>query len=142
MDISGDIRATVKREDGLWPSRPQRLICSRRRSYIPATVTTSIMSLDIFIHIQKNCPFHVRVSSAPYGMPSTALCKALLDLSPGHTYRKTAHFAYVSHQHRKAYPLQHTVRHFSISVRDTRTQKPPFPRRCLRYPEQHLVTTS
>jgi hypothetical protein len=23
----------------LWPSRPQRLICSRRRSYIPATVT-------------------------------------------------------------------------------------------------------
>ena len=32
-----------------WPSRPQRLICSRRRSYIPATVTVSIMPLDIFI---------------------------------------------------------------------------------------------
>ena len=30
-------------------SRPQRLIRSRRRSYIPATVTFSIMSFDIFI---------------------------------------------------------------------------------------------
>ena len=33
----------------LRPSRPQRLICSRRRLYIPATVTVSIMSLEVFI---------------------------------------------------------------------------------------------
>ena len=33
----------------LWPSRPQRLICSSRRAYIPAAVAVSKMSLDILI---------------------------------------------------------------------------------------------
>ena len=41
----------------LGPSRPQRLICSRRRSYIPATVTVPIMSLDVFI--QKFLSIHL-----------------------------------------------------------------------------------
>ena len=36
---------TVKCEDGLSPSRPQRLICSRRRSYIPATVLLWVNAL-------------------------------------------------------------------------------------------------
>ena len=38
-------RATVKCEDGLRPSRPQRLICSRRRAYIPATVLLWVNAL-------------------------------------------------------------------------------------------------
>lgn len=33
----------------LCPSRPQRLIRSSRRSYIPSAVTVSIMSPDVFI---------------------------------------------------------------------------------------------
>ena len=38
----------------LWPSRPERLICSRRRSYIPATV-----------HIMK-CPFRHKLMVSQY----------------------------------------------------------------------------
>ena len=49
VDISGDMFGQQSSaRTALGPSRPQRLICSRRRSYIPATVTVSIMSLDVF----------------------------------------------------------------------------------------------
>ena len=51
MDISSDIRATAKRENGPGPSRPQRLICSRRSSYIPATVTVPTTPLDVFFQM-------------------------------------------------------------------------------------------
>ena len=43
-------RATVGREEGLHQSPPQRSICSRRRSFIPAAVPFPlVVAFDVFI---------------------------------------------------------------------------------------------
>ena len=102
------------------PSRPQRLICSRRRSYIPATVPTSphhtptqkppflrrcllyperqprhmqLQGTSCTLpntHLHKNRHFHVGVSCTQSSTLTTDHCSALPVHFPPHTYTKTA----------------------------------------------------
>ena len=66
------------------PSRPQRLICSRRRSYIPATVPLSSNILDTFN--QKGFPdglqqFHhrpIQQNHKPWNTPGIDLGVSLM----------------------------------------------------------------
>ena len=103
----------------LRPSRPQRLIYSRRRSYIPATVLTSphhtptqkppfsrrcllypeqhphhrplqgTSSTLPDTHLHKHYHSHVGVSDTPSSNHTTDHCSALPGPAPIHTYTKT-----------------------------------------------------
>ena len=58
LDKKYDIRATVKREDSPLTDRPECLICSRRRSYIPATVTIILAFIELLAASQA-IPDHI-----------------------------------------------------------------------------------
>ena len=137
----------------LQQRRLQRLICSSRRSDIPAMVPQIQASNDALCihysilekritntardtHTEKQ-PISCMCLNYTQRTPTTAYCKALCKQEPGHTYRKTAYFVYVSHLHHNATPLQHSVRHFANKNQDTHTEKQPISCMCLIYISTH-----
>ena len=99
MDIWGDRKATARREESpAGSSSPQRLRCSRRRSYIPTTVprTTSIQISPLAPLGRNDRGGSVEMTvrrSVAIGLPLerlTVILSAAKDLcgSLGHTIRR------------------------------------------------------